>query len=410
MRRLILWNWLLILGLWLVGCDLVRDNQVGNDIENFVPPTGAAAPTETVVITQDGVVVRLEPATPQVNIGDVFDVAIRIDNATNLAGADVQLLFNPAVLQVRDADPGAEGTQIQPGDFLVPYFIATNVVSNTTGNIQYAVVQLPATSPVSGNGWLATITFQAIAPGTSPLDFTQAILANDLAQPIPATTQSGQVTAGQGPTSTPTHTPVPGQATATFTSTPIPGTPTFTSTPLPGTPTFTPSPTLIAATSTPTPTSTPLPTPTPTPTATNTPAAPAVEIPPGATVGFCYRVQPGETLYSLGQKFNVDPHFIFVVNDIYPPGNVFPQQVLFIPQQYGTGPNVYIVQPGDTLKLIADQCRLPADFLAAVNGLPENANISVGSTLIIPRPPYAPPSRYPYPGSVWPPACPPSCK
>ncbi len=409
MRRLILWNWLLILGLWLAGCGLVRDNQAGNDIEAFAPPTGATAPTGTVVIVQAEVVVRLEPATPQVNIGDIFDVAIRIDNVTNLAGADVQLQFNPAVLQVQDADPGKEGTQIQPGDFPVPNFVATNVVTNTTGNIQYAVVQLPPTSPVSGNGLLATITFQAIASGVSPLDFTQAILANDLAQPIPATTQSGQITAGQGPTSTPTHTPVPGQATATFTATPIPGTPTFTSTPIPGTPTFTPTPTLVAATLTPTPTSTPLPTPTPTPTATTTPAAPAVEIPPGATVGFCYRVQPGETLYSLGQKFNVDPQFIFVVNDIYPPGNVFPQQVLFIPQQYGSGPNVYVVKPEDTLKLIADQCRLPVDFLAAVNGLSKDANVSVGSTLIIPRPPYAPPSRYPYPGGVWPPVCPPSC-
>jgi hypothetical protein len=94
-------------------------------------------------VAQAGTVIRLELATPQVNVGDVFDVAIRIDNVTNLAGADVQLQFNPALLQVQDADPGKEGTQIRPGNFPVPNFIATNVVTNTTGQIQYAAIQFP---------------------------------------------------------------------------------------------------------------------------------------------------------------------------------------------------------------------------------------------------------------------------
>ena len=55
-----------------------------------------------------------------------------------------------------------------------------------------------------------------------------------------------------------------------------------------------------------------------------TPIAAQVEIPPGATMGQCYRVQPGDTLYSLAQHFGTDPQFISLANDLYPPGNIYP--------------------------------------------------------------------------------------
>jgi hypothetical protein len=108
-----------------------------------------------------------------------------------------------------------------------------------------------------------------------------------------------------------------------------------------------------------------------------------------------------------------DPGFISLVNDLNPPGYIYPQQVLFIPRGYGSGPNVYVVQSGDTLAGIAEQCALKVDLLAYVNGLAENANLEGITTLIVPRPLFAPPSRYPYPQvgppSVWPPPCSGSC-
>jgi LysM repeat protein len=368
-------------------------DRAAEDIEAFAPPTG------TVAVAQAEAVVRLQPSTQQVNVGDVIAVEMRIDNAVNLVAASAQLQFNPAILQVQDADTTKEGVQIQPGGFPAPDFVAINAVTNTVGIINYWVTEIPPFDLTNQSGLLATITFQALAPGSSDLTFTEVILSNNVPQPIPVTTQPGQITVGQGPTSTPTNTPLPGQATATFTPIPLPGTPT-------------PTLFVVTATPSPTPTSTPTitPPPTSTPTATNTPVAPAVEIPPGATVGFCYRVQPGENLSSLGQKFGIDPQFISLVNDLYPPGHVYPQKILFMPSQFGTGPNVYLVQSGDTLALIAERCGLPADFLAAVNGLALEANLANIGTLIIPRPPYAPPARYPYgPPHVWPPPCPPGC-
>jgi LysM repeat protein len=388
-KRFVSYLCFLMMGWGLTGCDLMGTDQAANDIAEFSPPAQVTA-------AQSEAVIRLEPATPQLNVGDTAIIEIRVDNVVNLFAADAQLQFNPAVLQVQDADAGREGVQIQPGNFPIPDFVITNVVTNTSGIINYAATDLAPLEPVSGSGTLARITFQAIAPGESEVTFSAFGLIGDNGQALPATSQAGRITVGQGPTSTPTNTPLPGQETATFTPIPIPLTPT-------ATPLFTPTPTAtpILATATPSPT--------PTPTPTNTPLAPQVVIPPGATVGLCYRVQPGDTLYSLGQKFGIEPGFINLVNDLHPPGHIYPQKILFMPTQYGTGPNVYQVQPGDTLASIAEQCQLDVDVLAYVNKLAPEANLAQIPALIIPRPPFAPPSRYPYPQvgppSVWPPLC-----
>jgi len=350
------------------------------------------------VAAQNGAVIRIQPAIQQLNVGDATTVEIQIDNATNLTAADVQLQFNPGVLQAQDADPGSEGIQLQPGTFPPSDFVATNIITNTTGLIHYTVFQLPPAEPVSGSGLLARVTFQAVAPGSSELAFLTTNLAAD-EQLIPVTAQFGQITVGQisaSPTSTtipaattatsavPSSTPSGGQPTATFTSTPIPSTPTPT--------------TAVPALS---PTATPSPIPPPSPTLTPIPLV--TDFPPGATTGFCYRVQHGDTLYSLGQQFGMDPHFIGLVNDLYPPGHIVYYQVLFIPQQYGRGPNIYIKQPGDTLTSIAEECGLPVSHLAWVNHLEENAVLQDGHVLIMPIPPFPPPSRYAYPGRVFPP-------
>lgn len=398
MNRIISYFWLIIImTLGLFGCDIPRGDQAAGDIDQFSPPAAAspaASPPAEAAVAQAEAVIRFEPPAAQVGAGNSQVIELRIENVTNLAGAEVQVQFNPAVLQVQDADPGQDGIQIEPGNFPAPDFVASNVVSNTVGLLQYAVVQIPPTQPVSGSGLLARITFQTLAAGTSDLIFTRADLASGEAQPIAVTRQSGQiVVSGQGPIVTPTstNTPIPGQPTPTIT--PIPGQPTATLTPLPPPPTATPF--------------------IPTPIPTSTPVTPQVFIPPGATQGFCYRVQPGDTLESLAYTYGTDPGFISLANDLYPPGHIYPQQVLFMPTAYGNGPNVYVVQPGDTLAGIAEQCQLKVDVLAYVNGLAENANLEGVGLLIIPRPPFAPPSRYPYPQvgppSVWPPPCSGSC-
>ena len=192
--------------------------------------------------------------------------------------------------------------------------------------------------------------------------------------------------------------------------------PIFQSTPTPtptqaivaqATSTVTPTPT---ETSTPTPTLTPTPTNTPTPTLTPTPSPTPRPAPPGATLGFCYRVQRGETIFSLAEKFDTSPYAINLVNDLFPPNLVYTYQILFIPTVLGRGPNFYIVQEGDTLTSIAEQCRLSASTIAGVNHLDLNVTLREGDAIDIPIPPFPPPAQFSYPKGPlplvpYPPSC-----
>ena len=260
-----------------------------------------------------GPTVVIKPPSGEVAVGATTTVDIYIEDVTNLYGAEVHLTFDPALLEVADADPGMAGVQIQAGTFLNPYFPAQNIVDQAAGKIDFAISQGPNDQPVSGSGVLATVTFQGKAAGTSAINFVSVILADNEGEPINATTQNGSmtVTGGQTPTPTETSTPSP---TPTSTLTPTSGpTPTPTLTPTSGP---TPTPTL-------TPTSGPTPTPTPTPSVTPTPPA-------GGILGY-HTVRPGETLFCIGRAYGVDPYAIAAQNGILNPSLIHAGKVLAIP-------------------------------------------------------------------------------
>jgi LysM repeat protein len=378
---------LVLIAFSLGSCTIERTNGGAGDV-SFVP--AVSAQTDTVVSVQ--------PPARQVDVGAPTVVEIRVDNVANLYGAEIQVQFDPNFVQVLDTSPNVPGNQIEPGDFLSPDLIGSNQADNTTGNISYAVTQVAPTPAANGSGSLAVITFQARAIGVSQLTFNVLKLSDPNGQALPAIAQAGQIVV------------VPdGDVTATFTPSPSP---TSTFTPGPPTETFTPEP----------PTATPLP-----PTATSTPGPPATatphrpsdpshkppmaHIPKGATLGFCYRVQLGETIYDVAKMFRTSPDAINLVNDLHPPYIILAYQALFIPHKKGHGPNVYIVREGDTLESIADRCKLTASMIAKANNLlpsplelsvtpmaaRQSPTLEVGLPLIIPIPPFPPPSRYPYP-------------
>jgi hypothetical protein len=134
-------------------------------IVQMVPDTGArviAAPSQHVV-----------------NEGDTFTVNIRIEDAPELFGAAFKLRFDPAVLEVQDADPNRPDVQIEIGNFPVTLsdieagqgIAIPNRADNVNGEVVYAATRY-GTEPASGSsGVLARITFRAIASGKVSLDF-----------------------------------------------------------------------------------------------------------------------------------------------------------------------------------------------------------------------------------------------
>jgi LysM repeat protein len=321
-------------------------------------------------------VVRFEPAAPTISVGQTIAVNVRIDDVSNLSGAEFHLSYNPAILEVQDANPNTDGVQIGIGSFLKADFVAQNIVDASQGKVDFAILQLQGSAPVSGGGVVAVITFKGLANGTSPLTFNVVYLADGNAAPIPVTLQNGQITVGSGG---PTSTPVPPTAT------PVPGQPT--ATPAPGYPTPTPVPT------------NPLPT------------------PGGSILGY-HTVRYRETLFCIGRAYRVNPWAIASQNGVAYPYYLYVGQVLAIPNapwtnmppgpacppQFGGGATpvppvvtpvpttpppsgcraTYVVQCGDTLSSIAYRYGTTVWAIAARNNIPNPNLIYPGQALCIP--------------------------
>lgn len=141
----------------------------------------AAAPA----VAQENTVVRLEPVALVLQPGETKEVTVWIDSVTGLAGAEVHLTYDPALVEVVDADQDVEGVQVAHGDFLPPDFVAVNQADSEEGTIDYAVALMPPHEPVAGSGPLVMINLQGVAPGETTLAISEVLLADSNGYPIP---------------------------------------------------------------------------------------------------------------------------------------------------------------------------------------------------------------------------------
>jgi hypothetical protein len=136
--------------------------------------------------------VWLDPETLELATGDVATLDIRVENVAHMAGAEVHLTYDPALLEVVDADPATEGVQIAHGDFLSPDFVVQNGADQLGGTLDYAIACMPLDKAVSGDGVLARITFRALAGGEASVAIQSALLADSQGQMIAVETGSSQ--------------------------------------------------------------------------------------------------------------------------------------------------------------------------------------------------------------------------
>lgn len=159
---------------------------------------------------------------------------------------------------------------------------------------------------------------------------------------------------------------------------------TETPTPLPPTPEETPVPTPVPTEvpPAPPPAETPLPMPVPSP----MPTAEAVVAPAGGER--THVVQPGEWLLQIARQYGVDWQELAAYNNIVNPNRIYPGQVLRIPGTGGQPPTgneiLYTVQPGDNLFRIALRYNLNYLYLASYNGIANPHQIRVGQVIRIP--------------------------
>lgn len=106
---------------------------------------------------------------------------------------------------------------------------------------------------------------------------------------------------------------------------------------------------------------------------------------------YVYTVQPGDTLYSIANRFGSSVPAIEQANSLYPPftdpGLIFPGQLLVIPGgRFGFQYEVYYtVSPGDTLFSIAQRFSVSTDLLFGINSQIANPDfISTNQVIRIP--------------------------
>lgn len=87
-----------------------------------------------------------------------------------------------------------------------------------------------------------------------------------------------------------------------------------------------------------------------------------------------YTVRPGNTLFAIAQFFGTTVRKIAQANGLGYPYTIYPGQELILPICEITSPRYYVVRPGDTIFSVADRYGLEPEDILSLNKL-ENPNI-----------------------------------
>jgi hypothetical protein len=143
-----------------------------------------------------GTSVLVDPSQITVFKGDVFTVNVNVTGVTDLRGWEFKLYWNSTVLNCTNAavvtPPVWQGYTGDDGPGLQPNYNSTHSRFWKAEAANY-----PAPS-FNGSMTVATLTFQAMQPGTTALTLMDTILGNSMAQPIACSVSSGSVTVYRG--------------------------------------------------------------------------------------------------------------------------------------------------------------------------------------------------------------------
>jgi hypothetical protein len=150
-------------------------------------------PLSTARACEESAVLRVAPERVVLEKNQTRTIAIRVEDVSDLYGADIIVTFDPRVVRVIDADPAKAGVQVQQGPFLDPGFTVYNFADNEAGMVRFTMTQLNPSPAKSGNGVLFYIKLRAINPGRSAIKITKDDMATRDGVMIETSTVPGRV-------------------------------------------------------------------------------------------------------------------------------------------------------------------------------------------------------------------------
>jgi Flp pilus assembly secretin CpaC len=127
-------------------------------------PGQAPATPAQIIVTPPGTTFQVA--------GGPYPVPVSINNAQRLSVVALTVTYNPAVLRAR---PVLDGTFMRQGGVTATF----TPKIDTPGRIDISIARIADQTGASGNGLLASLLFDAIAPGSTTLGVTGVASAPD---------------------------------------------------------------------------------------------------------------------------------------------------------------------------------------------------------------------------------------
>jgi PKD repeat protein len=120
---------------------------------------------------------RLQAGPNLLTVGHEMVVNLWIEDAPAVYGAQVELSFDPALIEIVDANLSQNGIQVTSGTFFDPAKITVvrNLVDNLPNTIDYAAALLYPAPEVSGRGTLLSLTLRGKQAGTAQITASGAL-------------------------------------------------------------------------------------------------------------------------------------------------------------------------------------------------------------------------------------------
>ena len=101
-----------------------------------------------------------------------------------------------------------------------------------------------------------------------------------------------------------------------------------------------------------------------------------LDVPPDGVI----RLEPGDTIYTVANRYQVTPRRIILANRLPPPYTLGGRETISIPK-----PRTHLVREGDTLETVSARYRVRKADIIRINALTEPYSLRPGTPLAIPR-------------------------